>query len=233
MRGIQDVETSAIDSGLNFTPRQVVPTFFSTQKSKILDLKSRNPGDKKTRPTKRKHSGLLTEWFQTKQNPQFHCNEPWYMKTKIWPTKPFYQFYPSEPEATSCVRGTPVRRTCCALTRLSKFSPCSDSWNAAIEHTYDVITSESDVITSGFDVITSDYDVITLGYDIITSGYDIITLGYNIITSSMTSCGLWHHNIVNDIISSSMTSCKWYCSSLWKLSPMYWAIFLGGFCPSM
>jgi len=30
MRGIQDVGTSAIDSGLNFTPRQVVPTFFST-----------------------------------------------------------------------------------------------------------------------------------------------------------------------------------------------------------
>ena len=30
MRGIQDVGTSAIDSGRNFTPRQVVPTFFST-----------------------------------------------------------------------------------------------------------------------------------------------------------------------------------------------------------
>ena len=47
MRGNQDVEASAIDSGLNFTPRQVVPTFLKTQKSKILDLKSRNPGDEK------------------------------------------------------------------------------------------------------------------------------------------------------------------------------------------
>ena len=47
MRGIQDVGTSAIDSGLNFTPRQVVSTFFSIEKSKKLDLKTRNPGDKK------------------------------------------------------------------------------------------------------------------------------------------------------------------------------------------
>ena len=30
MRGIQDVGTSAIDSGRNFTPGQVVTTFFST-----------------------------------------------------------------------------------------------------------------------------------------------------------------------------------------------------------
>ena len=30
MRWIQDMGTSTINSGLNFTPRQVVPTFFRT-----------------------------------------------------------------------------------------------------------------------------------------------------------------------------------------------------------
>ena len=66
MRGIQDVETSAIDSGLNFTPRQVVSTFFSIKKAKKLDLKTRNPEIKKTLPTKRESlieafmSGALT-----------------------------------------------------------------------------------------------------------------------------------------------------------------------------
>ena len=54
MRGIQDVGTSAIDLGLNFTPRQVVPTFLKTHKSKILDLKSRNPGGKKNQAHKTK-----------------------------------------------------------------------------------------------------------------------------------------------------------------------------------
>ena len=47
MRGIHDAGTSAIDSGLNFTPRHVVSTFFSIEKAKKLDLKTRNPGDKK------------------------------------------------------------------------------------------------------------------------------------------------------------------------------------------
>ena len=43
----QDVGTSPIDSKLHFTPRQVVYTFFRTQKTKKSDLKSRKPGDKK------------------------------------------------------------------------------------------------------------------------------------------------------------------------------------------
>ena len=47
MRGIHDAGTNAIDSELNFTPRHVVSTFFSIEKAKKLDLKTRNPGDKK------------------------------------------------------------------------------------------------------------------------------------------------------------------------------------------
>ena len=47
MRGIHDAGTSAIDSGLNVTPRHVVCTFLSFEKAKKLDLKTRNPGDKK------------------------------------------------------------------------------------------------------------------------------------------------------------------------------------------
>ena len=61
MRRNLDVGTSAIDSGLNFTPRQVVSTFFSIQKTKKLDLKSRNLGDKKTSPQKERIEAFITE----------------------------------------------------------------------------------------------------------------------------------------------------------------------------
>ena len=53
MRGIHDAGTSTIDTGLNFTPSHVVSTFFSIEKAKKLDLKTRKLGDKKNRPTKR------------------------------------------------------------------------------------------------------------------------------------------------------------------------------------
>ena len=52
MRGIHDAGTSAIDSGLNFTPRHVVSTFFSIEKAKKSDLKTRKPGDEKNPATK-------------------------------------------------------------------------------------------------------------------------------------------------------------------------------------
>ena len=52
MHWIQDVGTSAINSGLNFTPRYVVSTFFSIEKAKKLDLKTRKPGDKKNQAHK-------------------------------------------------------------------------------------------------------------------------------------------------------------------------------------
>ena len=54
MRGIHDAGTSAIDSGLNFTPRRVVSTFFSFKKAKKLDLKTRNQGVKKNQAHKTK-----------------------------------------------------------------------------------------------------------------------------------------------------------------------------------
>jgi len=43
MRGIQDVGTSAIDSGLNFTPRQVVPTLLKTPFHNKLEIQTKWP----------------------------------------------------------------------------------------------------------------------------------------------------------------------------------------------
>jgi len=44
MRGIHDAGTSAIDSGLNFTPRHVVSTFLSFEKAKKIGLENKKSG---------------------------------------------------------------------------------------------------------------------------------------------------------------------------------------------
>ena len=78
MRGNQDVETSTIDSELSFTPGQVVPIFFRSQKIKKLELKSRKLGDTKkpAHKTRVAHKGLHYKMMQDEIEPQFHSSEP-------------------------------------------------------------------------------------------------------------------------------------------------------------
>ena len=92
IRGNQDVGTSAINSQLNFTYRQVVYTFFRTQNSKKnWTWNQENREIKKDWTTNRESliEAFITAWCKMKYKPPFHHNEPWDVKTKFWPNNPF------------------------------------------------------------------------------------------------------------------------------------------------